>query len=236
MPHSCPVCERTFLEEYLLANHEIVVHSDEAVAIEKLTPALGAYIGSVDPVAITEAPHLMSIFAFDVTAPERRRLVKITGSPEDGFKTELVSDYNEIMSLLDEDRVYSDKQAGVKIVGGGVDSADADDPPEQQMLLMQAWQAMALYLSNADDTDQEPAMQILKMVSNLMSGSGSDVDQPPAAGAFGLVSRAMLDISGNTYDCPQCSRDFASEQGLINHLKQLHAAREKQTTMRTEND
>lgn len=229
MAHTCSECERSFVEETLLANHQNTVHADTAVAVNSLS----SYIGQRP----SDYPaYLGSMYAFDTTAPERRRVVKITGDATSGYVSEVVSDYKVIDSVLDEIKQVSDKLAGVKQVGRPDDIADGDDPPEQQALLMQAWQAMALYLANADDTDTEPAMQILKMVSNLMSGPGTNVDQPAAAGSFGLTSRASLDVAETTYDCPQCSRDFASEQGLINHLKNIHAAREKQTTNKTESD
>jgi hypothetical protein len=94
---------------------------------------------------------------------------------------------------------------------------------------------MALYLANTDDEDQAGALQVLKMISNLMSDEG-EPNQPQPTGAFGTTSYASADTAANTFDCPQCSRDFSTEAGLINHLKQVHAAREKETKMRTESD
>jgi hypothetical protein len=34
-------------------------------------------------------------------------------------------------------------------------------------------------------------------------------------------------MASTDWGCPQCSRDFATEGGLLSHLKSLHAAREK---------
>lgn len=101
--------------------------------------------------------------------------------------------------------------------------ADSDDTPEQQQLLMSAWQALAMYLSSCDDDDKPGALQALKTVSGLMvDGPG---DGPTPEGTFG----ATMQTAAVTFSCPKCTRDFSTEQGLINHLKSLHGSREKQT-------
>jgi hypothetical protein len=89
--------------------------------------------------------------------------------------------------------------AGVKQVGRPDDLADSDDSPEAQQYLMQAWQAMALYLANTDNEDQAGALQVLKMISNLMSDEG-EPNQPQPTGAFGTTSYASADTAANTFD------------------------------------
>lgn len=235
MAHQCPDCDRSFVEEYLFANHVAVVHTEDAAAegdavtrgesqsniAARQTAARGLSAGS-----IFEEPPMT----------ERRSTTTITGEPG-SFQSKRTKDYNTIGSPDpgEEEKQVSDKLAGVKQVGRPEDIADSDDSPEAQQYLMQAWQAMALYLANTDDEDQAAAMQVLKQISNLMSDD-SDPNQPLPTGAFGTTQMASIDTAGNTFDCPQCSRDFSTEAGLINHLKQVHAAREKETKMRTESD
>lgn len=194
-----------------------------------------------------------SIYAM-VTAntPEYRKIIKIEMTP-DGPQSKVVQDYKLVKSISD---MVSKAMA---------ETADSDDTPQEQQLLMSAWQALAMYLSTCDDEDKAPALQVLKMVSNLMS-DGPD-DGPLPTGTFGATtqSAAKTAVKGkgdmqdandpksklappftkkkrpgekaaNTYDCPQCSRNFSTEQGMINHLKSLHAAREKQTKATPAND
>ena len=239
MAHECPDCERTFVEEYLLSNHQFVVHSDLAYDRVGGTPGTAAESGS--NIAARAARERQfgggSIFA-SAPVQERRSTTTLTGEPG-GFESQRGKDYNQVGSPDpgEEEKQVSDKLAGVKQVGRPEDLADSDDPPEAQQYLMQAWQAMALYLANTDEEDQAAALQVLKQISNLMSDE-SEPNQPLPTGAFGTTSVAGLDTAATTttYDCPQCSRDFSTEQGLISHLKQVHAAREKQTKMRTESD
>jgi hypothetical protein len=117
----------------------------------------------------------------------------------------------------EEIKQVSDKLAGLKQVGRPDDLADSDDSPEAHQYLMQAWQAMALYLANADNEDQNGALQVLKMISNLMSDNG-EPNQPQPTGAFGTTSYAALDVA--------CRRIFPTDQGLVAHLKQIHGAKE----------
>jgi len=97
----------------------------------------------------------------------------------------------------------------------------ADDSVDnQQQLLMTAWQALASYIASDDVENQEGAVIALKMVSNLMAGG--DGTGPFPTGTFG-VTQQTADME---YTCPQCTRDFASEQGLISHLQKIHSDRE----------
>lgn len=150
-----------------------------------------------------------SIFAaITPSAPEWRKIIKIT---DDG-KTEVVQDWTKV-----------DPETRQKIEAALADMADADDTPEQQQLLMTAWQAMAMYLSSCDDEDKAGALNALKTISNLMADG--DSDGPIPSGTFGVT----MQTAASEYSCPQCNRNFASEQGLISHLKNVHAQREKTT-------
>lgn len=175
-----------------------------------------------------------SMYAVDV-APERRRVVKLTGEPG-SYQEEIVSDYKTLSKISDEVRQMADVLVGVKQVGKPKDEmADSDDTDAEQSYLMQAWQSLVMYVATCDDDDRAAAMQALKMVTNLMSDA-AEPNQPATTGAFNATSMARRDIAANTFDCPQCKRDFSTEAGLISHLKTVHAQREKETTMKTETD
>lgn len=111
-----------------------------------------------------------------------------------------------------------------------LDVADSDDTPEEQQLLMTAWQALAAYVSTCDDDDRPDAIQALLVVSSLMS---DDDDEAPAAGAFNASTQTA---AASTYSCPKCERNFSTEAGLISHLAKLHAEREHQTKATPAND
>lgn len=131
-------------------------------------------------------------------APERRR---VEGS--------------ENAAPSQEERKHSDVEAGVKQVGKPKDEmADSDDTDSQKNFLMQAWQAMVMYVSTCEDEDQQAAVQALKMITNLMSGT-DEPNQPSTTGAFNVTSMAGL------YD-PACDRAFSTEAGLVNHIKAVH--------------
>jgi hypothetical protein len=202
------------------------------------------------------------------STPEWRKIIKIEMTP-DGPQSSVVQDYTLVKTLTDA-------------VASVLDEADSDDTPEEQQLLMAAWQALATYLSSCDDEDKTGAMTALKIVSNLMA-DGPD-DGPLPTGTFGATTQTAavkpkivpkgkggkplpagkdgksppVDKNGNplpswlvkkvmakkaksekaadTFSCLYCARDFGTEQGLINHLKTVHAAREKQTKMTTQTD
>lgn len=238
MAYDCSDCERTFVEEYLLSNHEFAVHADTAVHRAEGVVVPGESQSSIAArAAAARGENAGSIFAGPGPTPERRSTTTITGEPG-SFQENQGTDYNKVADLGpgEEIKQVSDKLAGVKQVGRPDDFADSDDSPDAQQYLMQAWQAMALYLATTDPEDQSAAMQVLKAISDLMSDN-SEPNQPQPTGAFGTTSYASADMAAaNTYDCPQCSRDFSTQQGLINHLKQIHATREKQTKMQTVSD
>lgn len=154
-----------------------------------------------------------SVFAlFGPSLPEWRKIIRITGDAVSGFKTEVVSD-----------------RKVVKAVEEALELADEDDAPQQQQLLMTAWQAVAMYLSSCDDEDKAAAMNALKVISNLM---GSQADGPSPEGTFG----ATMQTAATEYSCVKCERSFGTEAGLISHLANLHKAREKQTKATPAND
>lgn len=151
-----------------------------------------------------------SVFALiGSSTPEWHKIIKIDGDPVNGFTTEVVSDYKLI------------KQVGEAIQAAMSELADSDDTPQEQQLLMTAWQALAMYLSTCDDEDKAGALQALKTVSNLMS-DGPD-DGPLPTGTFGATTQT----AATTFECAKCSRGFATESGLIGHLKTVHDARMK---------
>lgn len=172
-----------------------------------MTDSLQEFLDSAVAVPNRETTAtLTSIFAVDVT-PERRRVVEISGEPG-AYKIKSVNDYNTLNSLSGEIRQMSDELAGVKKVGSDL-AAEVAIPP-----LTQAWRGMVAFLTENPDIDSASIVPILTQITALME----DVAE------------------GNTYTCPQCSRSFASQGGLVAHLKNLHDSREKQTSMKTEND
>lgn len=151
-----------------------------------------------------------SIFALiGPSTPEWRKIIKIDGDPIRGFTSEVVSDYKLV------------KQVGVAVQAAMSEMADSDDTPEEQQLLMSAWQALAMYLSTCDDEDKPGALQALKTVSNLMA-DGPD-DGPLPTGTFGVTTQTAATV----FECAKCSRGFATEAGLIAHLKTVHDQRAK---------
>lgn len=166
-----------------------------------------------DEVTVTEAAAVPSvqtsgsIYALvSQNVPEWRKIIKLN---PDG-SSEVVQDYKLVKQLTDQ------------VSKAMADSADSDDPPEQQQLLMSAWQALAMYLSSCDDEDKQKAMIALKVVSALMSDNDSIGPMPD--GTFGRTTQ----VAAVVYTCPKCTgRGFSTEQGLISHLANLHAQREK---------
>jgi hypothetical protein len=152
------------------------------------------------------------------STPEWRRIIKIDGDPIKGFTTEVVSDYKRVKDVTDA------------VQRAMEELADSDDTPQEQQLLMTAWQALAMYLSTCDDEDKSGALQALKTVSNLMS-DGAD-DGPLPQGTFGVTTQT----AATTFSCPKCKRTFATEAGLISHLKSVHNARAKQPYGKSKGD
>jgi hypothetical protein len=169
--------------------------------------------------SVPSVSHTGNIFAlYGPSLPEWRKVIRIDGSPERGFTSEVVSE-----GKLSKDVAEAIEKALA-------DLADSDDTPQEQQLLMSAWQALALYLSTCDDEDKPGALNALKMVSNLMA-DGPD-DGPLPDGTFGATTQT----AAATYSCEKCARNFATEQGLINHLKDVHAKREKQPYPKSKGD
>lgn len=147
-----------------------------------------------------------SVFLVGPSAPEWRKIVKI----EDG-KTVVVQDWKRL-----------DKATREALEAALEEMADSDDGPEQQQLLMSAWQSLAMYLASCDDEDKAGAANALKVVTNLMNDNGGDGPTPTST--FGMTMQAAAD----SFSCEKCSgRAFSSQQGLINHLKSVHNQREK---------
>ena len=157
---------------------------------------------------------LGSIYAIDV-APERRSVTRVSGEPGN-YKTERVTDFNEISKVLEEIRTYSAREAGVKTVGSPDEFAYTD--PGENSYLIQAWQSVAMYFAVSDESDDKTAaMAIMQSISALLA----DADDTAA---------------GNTFTCEYCDRNFASQDAAIKHLSNVHAAREQETKMKTERD
>lgn len=102
------------------------------------------------------------------------------------------------------------------------DHSDADDTPEQQQQLRAAWEAIAAYAQSCDDSDRPGAVTVLNMIGRLISGDDNE-GEPFSNPGVTFVSRAAAD----TFTCPTCKRTFSTQQGLINHLKSVHAERER---------
>lgn len=107
-----------------------------------------------------------------------------------------------------------------------LDHADDDDTPEQQRMLMSAWQALAMYLATCDDEDKDAAAIALKQVSDLMSGAEGG-SGPFPEGTFGKsVSTAAMGPGGakTVFECAMCpdNRKFSTMAGLVSHLQSMH--------------
>jgi hypothetical protein len=150
------------------------------------------------------------------TTPERRSITKITGEPGN-YQIERVTDYQGIEKFTDEIRQYSAKPF-VKTEGSPDEFADLDDEPYLQQMLISAWVQLAQYYSACDDEDKSEALAAMNAVSKMISDDESD------------------DAAGNTFTCQYCHRNFATEAAAIQHLANVHAAREKETKMKTERD
>lgn len=157
-----------------------------------------------------------SMYVVDTT-PERRSVTKVTGEPGN-FQIEQVSDYQSISKFTDEIRQYSAKPF-VKTEGSPDEFADLDDDPWLQQLLITAWTQVAQYYSNCEPEDRTEAKQVMTALSAMIADDESDDT-----------------AAGNTFTCEYCQRNFASESAALNHLANVHAAREKETKMKTERD
>lgn len=151
------------------------------------------------------------------TAPERRMITKISGDAGK-YKTEIVTDYQNITKFAEEIRQYSAREAGVKTEGSPTEFADLDDEPWLQQLLITAWTQVAQYYTSCDDEDRQEAMQVMTALSAMITDDESD------------------DAAGDTFTCEFCQRTFASQGAAVKHLSTVHAAREKSTKMKTERD
>lgn len=151
--------------------------------------------------AVQQTSSAGSIFALvSSTPPVWKKIIKI-----DGNGSEVVSDYKISPASMD-----------ALALAIGQDKADSDDTPEQQQLLMSAWQALATYLGGCDDEDKAGAMQALKLVSALMAGP--EVNGPDPQGTFGVTIQAAAAV----FECPTDKRTFTTEAGLLAHLKSMH--------------
>ena len=149
--------------------------------------------------------------------PERRSITKITGEPGN-FQIEQVSDYQGIADFTDEIRQYSAKPF-VKTEGSPDEFADLDDEPYLQQMLITAWVQLAQYYSACEDDDKPEALASMNAISKMIADDESDDS-----------------AAGNTFTCEYCSRSFASQDAAVKHLANVHAAREKETKMKTERD
>lgn len=148
-----------------------------------------------------------SIFAsIGPNVPEWRKIVRITQGPNGAMTSEVVTD-SKITKAVDK---------------ALEEIADSDDAPAQQQMLMTAWQAIAMYLASCDDENKAAAANALKVVTNLMSdnkGIG-----PTPEGTFGTTTQ----MAAAEYKCQRCQgRSFSTEEGLMSHLKKVHAGGKK---------
>jgi hypothetical protein len=155
-------------------------------------------------------------------APQYRKIVKIEMT-ENGPQSTVIQDY----------KLDGPANAVMEDALAALDQADSDDTPEQQQLLMAAWQALAMYLSSCDDEDKQGAAMALKQVSDLMSDADSG-DGPFPTGTFGRTTQTAAAPSGaggqqtgnsqnqTVYECAIDKRKFSSQAGLISHLQTMH--------------
>lgn len=98
--------------------------------------------------------------------------------------------------------------------------------PEMDNNLLCAWEDLATYAAQCDDDDKPAVVKVLNMIQQLIADlDDTDPDAPTPATTFGLVTQTP-ERAAETFSCPKCSRNFSTEAGLINHLKQVHSQRE----------
>lgn len=178
------------------------VHMTDAAAVPSVQTGPNALYAAVRAQGLEASPPLQ----------QRKKIIRIDMTAKGPVAT-LVQDYTmtaELSALID--------QALSEV-------ADDDDTPEQQRLLMSAWQALAMYLATCDDEDKNQAATALKVVSDLMSGVG-DGTGPLPTGTFGKTVQMAAAAPGpnkTVYECAMDKRTFSTQQGLINHLQTAHS-------------
>jgi hypothetical protein len=170
-----------------------------------------ASVPSVDP------PLMRPVSSLFAAVPkwwnERRKIVRITGDGLTGFKSEVVKDF---------DQLYGDEKSVLE--RALQELADADDTPQEQEYLMQAWTAMAMYLANSDDEDKAAAIAVLQAIGAMINDPDNEMTgaNPTQPGAFNF-SRRSGKVDGSSLGCPQCDRAFATTDGMSNHIKTVHS-------------
>lgn len=165
-----------------------------------------AAVPSVDPPR--NGRSVTSLFAAAPKWSERRKVIRITGDRESGFKSEVVKDF---------DVLYREERSALE--RALQELSDADDSPQAQQYLMQAWTAMAMYLANTDDEDKAAAMQVLALIGSMVNDGEDDSDNPSKPSAFNASRRSD---GAAAVKCPTCGRSFATPDGLKNHMKSVH--------------
>lgn len=155
-----------------------------------------------------------SVFAaVGASHPVYKKIVKIETDANGNVVSSVVQDYKLVQEL------------SALIESALLESADDDDTPEQQRMLMSAWQALAMYLASCDDEDKGAAAIALKQVSDLMAGT-SGGSGPFPEGTFGKMVQTA-EMTGNSktvYECALCpgNRKFSTMSGLVSHLQSMH--------------
>jgi hypothetical protein len=174
---------------------------------------------------------------------ERRRIVRIAGTRESGYHTELVKDYDVLGSVYSavtgavrEFHAESAMARQIEAADGlmsadptveGVGSDEFEGDGGERQYLLQAWQNLAMYIAAADDPDAATkGMSILTLLKDLIAGENQeDLMEPDLQGSQGKSPVAPSGGSGKSKSFGGSSSSGGSRSGGASRPKPGGAAR-----------